>query len=103
MDKRHFLASSAAIAAAGLHPTPGSAATRAASPVVLTITGAVDKINRGGFDATSDILMGKQSLRFDRAYAVDYAAIAALPARHFTATLEYDQKAHALAGPLLLD
>lgn len=84
-------------------PVPTHAAARGGSPILLTVTGAIDRTNRGAFDPTADILMGKQNVRFERAYAVDYAALAALPARRFSATLEYDQKPHALAGPLLQD
>jgi hypothetical protein len=103
VNKRHFLCGlSAALAAPAWarqpHPT-----TAAASPVLLTITGAVGKTNRGAFDKTVDILMAKHGASFERAYALDYAAIMRLAARTITATLEYDSKSHRLRGPLLTD
>ncbi len=102
MHKRQFLASTAALAAAPFAaPALGAASSSASSPVLLTITGAVARTNRPAFDPAVDILMGKHKVQFERAYALDYARIAALPVRRFRATLEYDGKKHELAGPLL--
>jgi len=47
--------------------------------------------------------MHKQKVAFERAYAFDFTAIAALPAVTIKPTLEYDGKPHTLSGPLLLD
>ena len=61
------------------------------------------KANRGPFDPVRDQMMAKQKISFERAHAFDYATLAALPARRIRPTLEYDNKAHELAGPLLRD
>jgi len=106
MKKRQFLgrAALAGMAAAAL---PASQATAAAAnnagPALLTVTGAVGKVNRGRFDPVRDQMMFKQKLSFDKAHAFDFAALAALPAITIQPTLEYDGKVHTLRGPLLLD
>ena len=102
MNKRHFLAASSL---AGLLPAAGTvlAAAPAASrqPALLTVTGAVGKTNRGAFDPVIDQMMGKQGIKFDKAFAFDAAALAKLPAVTIKPTLEYDGKEHTLRGPLL--
>ncbi len=103
MKKRQFLGGAAL---AGLLPAPGHAApaaARARGPALLTITGAVGKVNRGPFDPLRDQMMHKQKLTFDKAYTFDFAALSALPAVTIAPTLEYDAKAHTLRGPALLD
>jgi hypothetical protein len=109
MKKRQFLGTAVAFTgAAGLSAaiTPARAAassSTSAGPALLTITGAIDKPNRGRFDPVRDQMMHKQKLSFDQAHAFDFAALAALPAITIKPTLEYDGKAHSLSGPLLLD
>jgi len=101
MNKRQFLG---AVAAAGALPSLGAAAPKAArGPALLTVTGAIAKPNRGGFDRVSDQMMYKQRLSFEKAFAFDFAALAALPAVAIKPTLEYDSRVHALSGPLLVD
>jgi hypothetical protein len=100
MDKRQFLGT-AALAAAAL---PASAAARSGrGPALLTITGAIGRGNRRPLDPALDQMMHKQQISFDTAYALDFAALAALPAQTIRPTLEYDAKRHTLRGPLLLD
>jgi hypothetical protein len=101
MNKRDFMGAAllAGAAPAVAAPTPKAAA----GPVLLTITGQVGKTNRGPFDPGRDILMGKHKLAFTRAYGLDSAALAALPAVTIRPTLEYDGKIHTLRGPLLAD
>jgi hypothetical protein len=102
MDKRRFLGSAAAGALAG--PSIASAARAAAdAPALLTVTGAIAHANRGPYDAALDQMMHKHEVRFERAWAFDYAALLALPAQTIRPTLEYDGKPHALRGPMLLD
>jgi hypothetical protein len=87
-------------------PARASAATSPAAangPVLLTVTGAIGKPNRGKFDPVRDQMMFKQKLSFEKAHAFTFAALAALPAVTIKPTLEYDAKAHTLSGPLLLD
>lgn len=100
MDKRHFLG--AALASGAL---PAAAATQpdgaVAGPALLTITGAIKRSNRGPLDPVRDQMMFKQKLAFSRAFALDFAAIAALPSQTIRPTLEYDGRPHTLRGPLL--
>ncbi|MQA38440.1 molybdopterin-dependent oxidoreductase [Rugamonas aquatica] len=105
MKKRQFLgrAALAGMAAAALPATAQAAASKTAGPALLTVTGAIGKVNRGRFDPVRDQMMFKQKLGFDKAHAFDFAALAALPAITIAPTLEYDNKVHTLRGPLLLD
>jgi hypothetical protein len=103
MDKRHFLGAAALAGAAPAFASRSTAPAPAAGPTLLTITGAITRSNRGGLDPALDQMMAKQKLVFDRAYALDFAALAALPARTIRPTLEYDGKPHTLRGPLLAD
>lgn len=103
MDKRHFLGAAALAGAAPAFASRSTDTAPAAGPTLLTITGAITRSNRGGLDPALDQMMAKQKLVFDRAYALDFAALAALPARTIRPTLEYDGKPHALRGPLLAD
>lgn len=101
MDKRHFLG--AALASGALPAIAAPAPAPAGGPALLTITGAVKRSNRGALDPVRDQMMFKHKLAFTRAFALDFAAIAALPAQTIRPTLEYDGKPHALRGPLLAD
>ena len=101
MKKRHFLT---ALAAAGALPSLTQAAPKnARGPALLTVTGALGKTNRGPFDPVADQMMSKQKLRFDKAYAFDFAALDTLPAVTIKPVLEYDNRQHTLSGPLLLE
>lgn len=102
MKKRQFLGT-AALAGLSAAALPSRAAATVAGPALLTITGAISKPNRGKLDPARDVMMAKQKISFDKAYAFDYAALAALPAISIKPTLEYDAKPHTLHGPLLLD
>lgn len=82
---------------------PARAAAPATGPALLTVTGAIGKTNRGPLDPVLDQMMVKQKIAFDKAYAFDFAALAALPAVTIKPTLEYDEKPHTLKGPLLAD
>lgn len=104
MNKRHFLGAAAAVvgaplAAPAVHAAPG----RAPGPVLLTVSGAIARGNRGPLDPALDQMMHKQRISFASAYAFDFAALVALPAKTIRPTLEYDNKPHLLRGPLLID
>ncbi len=104
MDKRQFITASA-IAAASL---PAQVLAQqvpkgARGPALLTATGAIGRGNRGALDAALDQMMVKQKIKFDRAHAFDFAALAALSAVTIKPTLEYDSKRHTLKGPLLTE
>ncbi len=102
MNKREFFGIAALAGAAPLL-TQAAPATPAAGPALLTITGAISRPNRGPLDPALDQMMHKQKLAFDKAMALDYAALTRLPAVTIRPTLEYDGKPHQLRGPLLLD
>ena len=102
MHKRDFLACSTLL---GVLPAAGSAQAAkpvAAGPVLLTISGAaVTKTNRGAMDPALDQMMGKHGVQFDKALALDAAALQRMAAVQIKPTLEYDAKVHTLSGPLL--
>lgn len=102
VNKRNFLT---AAASAALLPALASAAPASIgrTPALLTVTGAIGRGNRGALDPALDQMMKKQGVRFDKAHAFDFAAIAALPAAAIKPTLEYDARPHTLRGPLLTD
>lgn len=102
MKKRQFLAA-AALGGASLSAPAQTGSTRVASPVLLTITGAIGKGNRGPIDPALDQMMAKQGISFEKAHGFDFDALAALPAVTINPTLEYDNKVHSLKGPLLTD
>lgn len=104
MNKRNFVA--AGMGLAGLWTATGSshAATQTkapSGPTLLTISGAITQSNRGALDTTIDQMMGKHGIQFDKAFALDAAALARMPAVTIKPTLEYDSKPHTLKGPLL--
>jgi len=104
MNKRAFFG--AALATAALPSLPSMAAPKAGpghGPALLTITGAITRPNRGALDPALDQMMAKHKLAFSNACALDFAALARLPAQTIRPTLEYDGKPHTLRGPLLLD
>jgi hypothetical protein len=108
MDKRQFLTSAAVLGAgAAAAPAFGQKNVRketcAASPVLLTITGAIKRTNRGPFDPAFDQLLGKQQVKFQAGYVFDFPSITALPSTTINPTTEYDARQHALSGPLLSD
>ncbi|TCS37067.1 hypothetical protein EDC30_105290 [Paucimonas lemoignei] len=102
MDRRKFIAGSAFAAAATAVPVHASKKA-ARGPALLTVTGAISRSNRGPLDPALDQMMAKQKIKFDKAYAFDFAVLSALPSVTIRPTLEYDAKAHALSGPLLAD
>jgi hypothetical protein len=99
MNKRHFLGAAALAAALPV----GAAAPGPRGPALLTLTGAIKHGNRGPLDPALDQMMHKQGISFSRALALDFGALAALPAVTIRPTLEYDAKPHTLRGPLLLE
>lgn len=106
MDKRQFLTRTAALGAVA---SPAFAQKNArndvcaASPVLLTVTGAIRHGNRGALDPALDQLLAKHLLKFNEAYTFDFATIDRMPAMTIKPTLEYDSKPHTLSGPLLTD
>lgn len=104
MDKRSFL-TVAALSGVALSSQANAApkARGAASPALLTVTGAITKANRGAIDPALDQMMVKQKVSFDKARTFEFAELAAMPRSTVKPTLEYDSKRHELAGPSLAD
>ena len=104
MDKRSFLAAAAWGGMALSSQTNAAPKTRSgSSPVLLTVTGAIAKANRGPIDPALDQMMVKQKVTFDKARTFEFSELAAMPRSTIKPTLEYDSKRHELAGPLLAD
>ncbi|MFL9890009.1 putative pterin-binding protein [Paraburkholderia sp. RL17-381-BIF-C] len=104
MNKRQFLSSAALLSAAAAPAFGGQPARKqacAASPVILTISGAIRRHNRGALDPAFDQLLAKHQVKFSEAYGVDSALIASMPAVAIKPTTEYDSRQHTLSGPLL--
>lgn len=105
MNQRRQFLSATALAAVAV-PTLSNAQhapKTVRGPVLLTVSGLIGAGNRGPLDAALDQMMAKQKIKFDKAHAFDFAALLAMPAVTIKPTLEYDNKAHKLKGPLLLD
>jgi len=103
--RRQFFLGAAALGAVNL-PSPAFAQNTPKAqkgPTLLTVSGVIGAGNRGALDPLLDQMMAKQRIKFDRAHAFDFAALAALPAVTIKPTLEYDSKPHTLKGPLLVD
>ena len=75
----------------------------AAGPVMLTVTGAVDKANRGPSDPDFDVLFTFNEVRFDKAHAFDLGALAALPQASVRADFPKGGPEARFTGPLLAD
>lgn len=104
MKKREFLVASALGTTLLPGPLLAQQTPKASrSPTLLTVSGRIGKGNRGALDPALDQMMAKQKISFDKAHVFDYAALTALPAISIKPTLEYDNKAHTLKGPLLTD
>lgn len=102
--RRQFLGTAALAAVTATTISSAQHAPKTArGPVLLTVSGSIGWGNRGPIDAALDQMMSKQKVKFDKAYAFDFAALAELPATTIKPTLEYDNKSHILKGPLLID
>jgi hypothetical protein len=99
MNKREFLGGT--LAASALPGLANAAPVNPGGPVLLTISGAIKRPNRGALDPALDQMMARHKLSFTQAHVLDFAALARLPARTIRPTLEYDAKPHTLRGPLL--
>lgn len=101
MKKRDFLA--LASTAAALPAGTAWAAERqgGGSPALLTVGGPVGKGNRGPLDVELDQMLFKHGVKFSNAFAFDAPALMRLARVTIRPTLEYDNKVHALSGPLL--
>jgi hypothetical protein len=106
MNKRQFL-TRAAVLSATAAPAFGAKRVRsescASAPVILTISGAIKRHNRGALDPAFDQLLAKHQVKFSQAYGVDLSLLAGMKAVTIKPTLEYDSRQHTFSGPLLTD
>jgi hypothetical protein len=100
MDRRHVIAAGALAASLPLQVRAARPMSHT-GPTLLTVTGAINRSNRGPFDSALDQLMAKHGVKFDKALAFDGAMLARLPKMTIEPTLEYDAKRHRLSGPAL--
>jgi hypothetical protein len=100
MNKRDFLTRSAVLGALPVAAAEAASPSKS-GPVLLTISGAIAKANRGPLDSALDQMMAKHGIQFDKALALDSAALNRMPAIQIKPTLEYDAKVHTLSGPLV--
>ena len=77
--------------------------TQADVQTILTVTGAIEKTNRGKFDPMMDQLMHKQGIHFEHAFQFALADLEKLPVTTIKPTMEYDARPHKLSGPRLID
>ena len=102
MNKRQFLATTAAgLAGLPFYHAHATTPRAARGPALLTITGAIDRANRGALNPALDRMLHKQGVAFERAYTLDFETLRALPAVTIKPTVEYDAKPHRLRGPLM--
>ena len=107
MNKRKFLVTTAlglaSVPFQAARATTNSSPLSTRGPTLLTVSGAIERANRGALDPALDQMLHKHRVTFDRAYTFDFDTIRALPAVTIKPTLEYDAKPHALRGPLLTE
>jgi len=103
LNKREFLAAAAVAATLPASSQAAKSKTASRGPTLLTITGTISLGNRGPLDPVLDQMMKKQGVKFDRAHAFDFSALAALPSLSIRPTLEYDGKPHTLSGPAVME
>lgn len=78
-------------------------ASSAVAQDVLTIVGKVGATNRPAYDRFNDAFFKHHEWRFDKAYALDRAALAALPQKEISAHVEDWPRVVTAKGPLLRD
>lgn len=75
----------------------------AGGPVLLTVTGAVEKTNRGPSDPALDVLFAFNEVDFAKAHEFDLDALAALPQTTVKADFPKGGAQVSFTGPLLAD
>lgn len=101
MNKRDFLVRSALLGALPIATAQAATPSKKVGPVLLTISGNIATTNRGPLDPALDVMMAKHGIQFDKALALDSAALNRMPPVQIKPTLEYDAKVHTLSGPLI--
>lgn len=80
-----------------------SGPTRAEGPILLTVTGNIEKPNRGGYDPALDKFFGYSEVQFSKARQFDYQALRALKSVTIKADFPKGRTIHEYMGPLLVD
>ncbi len=80
-----------------------SSASRAESGALVTLIGGIKETNRAPFDPFRDAFFKFNDRQFDGAYALDRAALTALPQRTIRANAEGWPAAVMATGPLVRD
>jgi hypothetical protein len=75
----------------------------AEGPTIVTVAGKIGKTNRGPVDPFVDIFFKNNDIAFDRAYAFDRDALAALGMHKLTITYPGGERKVEVEGPLLRD
>jgi hypothetical protein len=83
--------------------TLGAPAAQAGGPVLLTVTGAVERANRGAVDPAQDKLFVFNDVSFDKAMEFDADALAALPQTTVRADFPAGGDLVEFTGPKLQD
>jgi len=102
MHKRQFLTQ---LGLAGMLPA-GAALAHAPDtpqPTLLTVSGAIERANRGPLNPVTDLLAAKQGVQFNQARTFDARALQRLPSVSISPTVEYDGRRHTLEGPLITE
>lgn len=83
---------------------PAAAALAEGGPAVITVSGKIDKPNRGPLDPFTDELLARYVEPFDKARAFDLADLQALPQHELTVAFpEWQGASHSFEGPLVGD
>lgn len=80
---------------------PLAAAAEERSPVVLTVSGAIENPNRGPFDAFDDAFLARFLDPFEKARSFTLADLAALPQERLTLAYPEWKRSIAFTGPSL--
>ncbi len=80
------------------------AAAAQQGPTLVTVAGAIGETNRGPFDPFHDAHLARLVDPFERAYALDAAALGALPQQSLTVQYpDWDGQDHRFTGPSVAD
>lgn len=80
------------------------AALAEGGPALITVSGAIDKPNRGPLDPLLDATVARFVESFERAHAFDLADLQALPQHAMTVSYaDWSGASHSFEGPLMAD
>jgi hypothetical protein len=82
---------------------PAAAQQDGNCPILLTVTGAVENPNRGGYDAETDKFFGYFDVEFDKAHALDCRSLRGMAIQSVRADFPKGRQVHTYEGPLLAD